>query len=220
MAEVLFFIAALGAIAGAVGVVALKDPFYAVLSLVCHLLALAALFLLLRAQFLAAAQVVVYAGAVMVLYVFVVSYVGGADEPLQSPGPTLRALAPVCAGLLLIELSIAILGSGLTALGEEGARFDPGFGSPERIGQLLLTKFLFAFEAASYLLLVAAVGAVLLARRRRGLDERPEGPRPGDRGVLGRPPDRAGPVPTGTLAEAAGAGAVTPSVPPRRKGGW
>ncbi len=84
MAEVLFFIAAIGAVAGAVGTVSLRNPFYAVLALVCHLLALAALFLLLRAEFVAAAQVVVYAGAVMVLYVFVVAYVGGSDEPLTA----------------------------------------------------------------------------------------------------------------------------------------
>ena len=84
MAEVLFFIAAIGAVAGAVGTVALRNPFFAVLALVCHLLALAALFLLLRAEFVAAAQVVVYAGAVMVLYVFVVAYVGGSGEPMIS----------------------------------------------------------------------------------------------------------------------------------------
>ncbi len=77
--EVFFFLAAIGAIAGAVGTVSLRNPFYAVLALVCHLLSLAALFLLLRAEFVAAAQVLVYAGAVMVLYVFVVAYVGGQD---------------------------------------------------------------------------------------------------------------------------------------------
>ena len=86
MAEVFFFLAAIGAVAGAVGTVTLRNPFYAVLALVCHLLSLAALFLLLRAEFVAAAQVVVYAGAVMVLYVFVVAYVGGQDEPLVRGG--------------------------------------------------------------------------------------------------------------------------------------
>src|SRR3954452_22358631 len=83
MAEVFFFLAAIGAIAGAVGTVSFKNPFYAVLALVGHLLSLAALFLLLRAEFVAAAQVVVYAGAVMVLYVFVVAYVGGQDPELR-----------------------------------------------------------------------------------------------------------------------------------------
>src|SRR3954465_9231916 len=86
MTEVLFFIAAIGAIAGAVGVVSLQNPFYSVLALVFHLLSLAALFLLLQAQFIAAAQIVVYAGAVMVLYVFVVAYIGGGGEPFREGG--------------------------------------------------------------------------------------------------------------------------------------
>ena len=81
MRVLLFFIAGFGAIAGAVGVVVLRDPFFAVLALVGHLLSLAVLFLLLRAEFVAAVQVVVYAGAVMVLYVFVVAYIGGREEP-------------------------------------------------------------------------------------------------------------------------------------------
>jgi len=76
MSQVLFFLAAIGVISGAVGVVVLRNPFYAVLALVAHLLSLAVLFLLLRAEFVAAIQVVIYAGAVMVLYVFVVAYVG------------------------------------------------------------------------------------------------------------------------------------------------
>ena len=69
-------------IAGAVGVVVLRNPFYCVLALVAHLVSLAVLFLLLRAEFVAAVQVVVYAGAVMVLYVFVVAYVGGEADSL------------------------------------------------------------------------------------------------------------------------------------------
>jgi NADH-quinone oxidoreductase subunit J len=175
MTEVIFFVAATGAIGGAIGVVVMRNPFYSVLALVVHLLSLAALFLLLRAEFVAAAQVVVYAGAVMVLYVFVVAYVGGTDEPIQSPGPGLRIAAPLFAGVLVIELCIAMLGSGLKGIGHEGAPYIAGFGSPAEIGRLLLTKFLLPFEVASYLLLVAAVGAVVLARRRRGLpDERPE----------------------------------------------
>ena len=92
MAEVLFFIAAIVALAGAFGTVLLRNPFYSVLALVCHLLGLAALFLLLRAEFVAAAQVIVYAGAVMVLYVFVVAYVGGAG-----PAAARRATGRACA---------------------------------------------------------------------------------------------------------------------------
>jgi NADH-quinone oxidoreductase subunit J len=171
MAAVFFFIAAIGAIAGAIGTVTLRNPFYSVLALVFHLLSLAALFLLLRAEFVAASQVIVYAGAVMVLYVFVVAYIGGGEEPLAGPaGPGLKVASALFAGVLFVELAIAVLGSGLKGIGEEGAPYTAGFGTPAEIGTLFLTKFLIAFEVASLLLLVAAVGAVILARRRSGLE--------------------------------------------------
>jgi NADH-quinone oxidoreductase subunit J len=170
--QLLFFVAGFGAITGALGVVLLRNPFYSVLALVSHLIALAVLFLLLSAAFLAAAQVVVYAGAVMVLYVFVVAYVGGADEELRpAAGGVAGSLGPLFAVLLLVELAIAVIGSSLSALDTRGADVGVGFGSPGEIGQLLLTRFLLAFEAASFLLLIAAVGAVVLARKRRGLEE-------------------------------------------------
>jgi NADH-quinone oxidoreductase subunit J len=171
--DICFFVAALFALGGAAGVVLLRNPFFSVLSLVLHLLALATLFLLLHAQFLAAAQIIVYAGAVMVLYVFVAAYVGGVEEPLTPSGP-LVTLGPLFAAALFIELVIAALGSGLTAINSEGARIDPGFGAPAQFGELLLKRFLIPFEAASYLLLIAAVGAVVLARRRRGLEHMDE----------------------------------------------
>jgi NADH-quinone oxidoreductase subunit J len=172
--QVLFFLAAIGAITGAVAVVMVRNPFYSVLALVGHLISLAALFLLLRAEFVAAAQVVVYAGAVMVLYVFVVAYVGGADEPLHSPGGALKVLGPLFGLALAVELCIAMLGSTLKGISGKGAPYIPGFGTPRQIGQQFLTTYLFPFELASLLLLVAAIGAVVLARRRRGLSEEDE----------------------------------------------
>jgi NADH-quinone oxidoreductase subunit J len=202
MAEVLFFLAAIGAVAGAVGTVSLRNPFYAVLALVCHLLALAALFLLLRAEFVAAAQVVVYAGAVMVLYVFVVAYVGGSGELLTgSTGASLRFVSIVFALALFVELTIALVGTGLSALETEGAGYEAGFGTPAEVGELFLTRFLVAFEIASLLLLIAAVGAVILARRRAGL---------GDEGeisvadALRRPELTASHAQPGSMIEAAG----------------
>jgi NADH:ubiquinone oxidoreductase subunit 6 (subunit J) len=203
MAEVSFFVASLIALAGAGGTVLLRNPFYAVLALVCHLLGLAALFLLLRAEFVAAAQVIVYAGAVMVLYVFVVAYVGGQDRPLSPRhGPGMRAVALVFAGALLVEFAIAIIGSGLTVLDGEGTGWFEAFGSPEEIGRLFLTKFLLAFEIASLLLLIAAVGAVILARRRSGLDD----PRELSVADLMRTDEKGtiGGAERGTLQEAAG----------------
>jgi NADH-quinone oxidoreductase subunit J len=207
VSSVLFFIAAAGVISGAIGVVALRDPFYSVLSLVAHLVSLAVLFLLLRAEFVAAAQVVVYAGAVMVLYVFVVAYVGGGSGPLgerlRGPGPVasgLRLGGAVLGGALLVELLIALLGTGLQAIEGQGAGYSSGprtFGTPAYIGKLLLTRFLLAFEVASFLLLIAAVGAVVLARRRGGLGEEDE------RNLL-TPLDLLRPQGTGTMAEGVG----------------
>jgi NADH:ubiquinone oxidoreductase subunit 6 (subunit J) len=165
MEAVVFWFAAVLAVAGALGIVAQRNPFYSVLSLVVHLLALAVLFLLLRAEFLAAAQVIVYAGAVMVLYVFVVAYVGGLEDPLIEPTPAVRLLSFVFCGALLAELSVAIVGSGLKALDTHGADLQSGFGSPAQIGELFLTKFLIAFELVSLLLLIAAVSAIVLASR-------------------------------------------------------
>jgi NADH-quinone oxidoreductase subunit J len=168
--DILFFIAAIGALAGALGVVLLGNPFYSVLSLVCHLLGLAVLFLLLNAEFIAAAQVVVYASAVMVLYLFVVAYIGGADEPLRPESGPISTFGPLFAVAVAIELCIAFIASGLEAIDSGGPDVGAGFGSPGQIGQLLLTNFLVPFEAASFLLLMAAIGAVVLARRRRGLE--------------------------------------------------
>jgi NADH-quinone oxidoreductase subunit J len=194
LSAVVFFIAAIGAITGAIGVVVLRNPFYSVLALACHLVSLAALFLLLRAEFVAAAQVVVYAGAVMVLYVFVVAYIGSGEQ--LASGAVLRVLGPLFALALAIELCIAMLGAGLKGVSSKGAPYVAGFGTPEHIGRLFLTKYLFPFEIASILLLMAAVGAVVLARRRRGLE-------PEEERVLFHL-DAPRPAYTGTMAEAAG----------------
>jgi NADH-quinone oxidoreductase subunit J len=216
MAEVLFFIAGIGAISGAIGVVRISNPFYSVLALVFHLLSLAALFLLLRAQFVAAAQVVVYAGAVMVLYVFVVAYVGGSQMPMRpAGGPVLNVGAVIFSVALFVELVIAFLGSSLQAIDSDGAQYDAAFGTPGQIGELLLTKFLLPFEVASFLLLIAAVGAVVLARRRGGIaDQAPA-----------TPLDRPRPLGTGTMAEAVGillpeGSGLKEDEPEREKGGW
>lgn len=166
MVEVAFFAGAIGALGGAIAVIGLRNPFYSVLALVVHLVSLAGLFLLLYAEFVAAAQIVVYAGAVMVLYLFVAAYVGNIDEPLWEPIPGQRLIAPLLGLALFVELSIAVLGTALKTLESEGPEIASGFGSPAAIGELLLEDFLIAFEAASLLLLLTAVGAVVLAGRR------------------------------------------------------
>jgi NADH:ubiquinone oxidoreductase subunit 6 (subunit J) len=201
MSEVFFFFAAIGAVAGAAGTVMLRDAFHSVLALVCHLIFLAMLFLLLRAEFVAAAQVIVYAGAVMVLYVFVVGYVGGMRAGLAgAAGPALRAISVIAALALFIELSIALIGSGVEALDSEGAPYKAGFGEPASIGHLFLTDYLVAFEVASLLLLTAAVGAVILARRRSGLTD----VREISVAEAMRTPLTKGDEPEGTMIEAGG----------------
>ena len=210
MSSVLFFIAAIGVISGAVGVVVLRNPFYSVLALVSHLVSLAILFLLLRAEFVAAVQVVVYAGAVMVHYVFVVAYVGGEGDSIGerlrgaggngSAASGLRLGGAILGGALLVELLIALLGTGLEAVNGHGAGYVPGpqaYGTPAYIGKLLLTRFLLAFEVASFLLLIAAVGGVVLARRRGGLGE-------DDQREALSPLNLLRPLGTGTMAEGVG----------------
>ena len=204
------------------GVVVIRNAFYSVLALVVHLISLAALFLLLRAEFVAAAQVVVYAGAVMVLYVFVVAYIGGSEEPLRRRLSGARAFGAVpapaamlFAAALLAELCVAVLGSGLKGIDGEGAPFVPGFGSPGQIGELLLTRFLAPFEIASFLLLIAAVGAVVLARRRGGID-------PEDEAVVSAADFfKTLPAQPGSARESGARGGSAPNVPAGgEEGGW
>ena len=164
MEEVAFFAGAIGALGGAIAVIALRNPFYSVLALVVHLVALAGLFLLLHAEFIAAAQVVVYAGAVMVLYVFVAAYVGGVEEPIWEPITGQRFLAPLLAGRALrraLDRDPRHRAQGDRRA--RGRRSRSASARPRRSATLMLERFLIAFEAASILLLIAAVG-----RRRPG----------------------------------------------------
>ena len=162
----IWLLAAAGCLATGVAVVSLTNPFYSALALIGNLASLAVLFLLLSAEFLAAAQVLVYAGAVMVMFLFVVAYLGGrADAPWAGEQPLLRAAAVVAAGALLVEI-VVVLG---LAWGDSlaGPADVPGsFGSPAQIGEVFLTDHLLAFEITSIVLLVAAVGGVVLGTTR------------------------------------------------------
>ena len=170
MAEVLVWIVWLVAAAACLGsgiaVVTMTNPFYSALSLIANLASLAVLYLLLAAEFLAAAQVLVYAGAVMVMFLFVIAYLGGrADAPWAGGSPLLRGAAVVAAAALLVEV-VVVLG---LAWGDElngAAEVSDSFGSPAEIGRLFLTDHLLAFEITSIVLLVAAVGGVVLGTTR------------------------------------------------------
>jgi len=161
----LWFLAAFACLGSGIAVVTFADPFYSALALIGNLGSLAILFLCASAEFVAAAQVLVYAGAVMVMFLFVIAYLGGRADAPWAGGPSwLQVGAVVAAGALLVEIVVVI---GLAAgdhLDHE-AKITDAFGSPAQIGRLFLTDHLLAFEITSIVLLVAAVGGVVLGTR-------------------------------------------------------
>jgi NADH-quinone oxidoreductase subunit J len=155
------------AIGCALGVVFHRNPVHCALLLVGVLLSLAGVFILLHAQFVAALQVIVYAGAIMVLFLFVVMLLNVKGEtPLLTPGAA-KGFGFLFGLIVATELLWIVLQPG----GPEGAAPVPAplpadFGSPAALGRLLYTTWLYPFEITSILLLVAVVGAVVLAKRK------------------------------------------------------
>ncbi len=170
MELVIFALAAVGAVAGGVGIIASRSPVRSALSLLLVLGCLAALSLLLSAQFIAALQIIIYAGAIVILFLFVVMLLhahSGETAPNR-----LGWLTP--AGIVLGAILLAGLlgtvrdGGGVASIGAE-------FGTAEAVGQTLFTTFMLPFEAASVLLLIGIIAAVIIGR-----------------------PEPASPAPTGT----------------------
>ncbi len=165
-----WFAAAFACLASGIAVVSFRNPFYSALALIGNLGSLAVLYLLLSAEFVAAAQVLVYAGAVMVMFLFVIAYLGGeADAPFAGRHGWHTAGAIIAAAAILVEIVVAI---GLNAGGRLSHEADIGanFGSPSQIGRLFLTDHLLAFEVTSIVLLAAAVGGVILGHHSRSVD--------------------------------------------------
>ena len=164
MAHATFVLVAALAVASAVGLIVKKNPIHGALFLVVNLGCVAVLYLTLGAEFLAAAQVIVYAGAIMVLFVFAIMVlIPGKEETGPDPRRRWRLLA-LPAGALLFAQLILIVG----AVRRTSGPGSPGrvSGSVEAIGRLLFTDYLFPFELTSVLLLAAMVGVMLLARKR------------------------------------------------------
>jgi NADH-quinone oxidoreductase subunit J len=164
---IVWIVAAAACVGTGIAVVTLTNPFYSALSLIGNLASLAVLYLLASAEFVAAAQVLVYAGAVMVMFLFVIAYLGGrADAPWAGGPRVLRAAVVVASAALLANVVVAL---GLAASDSltDAAEISDSFGSPEEIGRLFLTDHLLAFEITSIVLLVAAVGGVVLGIRAR-----------------------------------------------------
>ena len=165
-----YFFAAI-AVAASMLVIAQKNPIYSVLLLIASFGALSGLYVLLEAPFVAVIQIIVYAGAIMVLFLFVVMLLNAPQE--ETPEDIARhvlarAGGAVTVGSLLAMALVIELIWALTKAGGEAGRF-PGaaVSSVRAIGRLLFTEYAFPFEVTSVLILVAMVGAVVLARRER-----------------------------------------------------
>jgi NADH-quinone oxidoreductase subunit J len=166
---VIFYLAGAAALGSAIAVVTQQNPFLAALFLILHLAALATLFLVLQADFLAAAQVLVYAGAVMIMFLFVIAYLGDRADIELRRGSIGAAIAIAAGAAILIETIIAVSSS--SGILGSPAEVTDSFGSPARVGETFLTNYQVAFELVSIVLLVGAVAGVVLGAARLG----PEG---------------------------------------------
>jgi NADH-quinone oxidoreductase subunit J len=167
LAIAVFFIFAALAVVGGIGVVAFHQPIRSVLSLVVVMLSLSVLFLLLSAQFIFAVQIIVYAGAIMVLFLFVIALLGPARE-LGRGRLRFQTWLSLLFILVLFGLIYALI-QGIQYRQPENADLSL-FGSVQSIAVGLFTTYLYPFELTSILLLTAAIGAIYLSRKR--IDER------------------------------------------------
>lgn len=162
MSLVTFAVLAVLAVGSAAGMLLRKNPIHGALFLVINLASVAALFLTMRAEFLAAVQIIIYAGAIAVLFVFAIMVlIPGKEETGPDPLRRQRWLAVPVAGVFLILVAL-VLGSAVLA----GAPKPPVPGGTVAVGRLLFTDYLLPFEVTSVLLLAAIVGVMALTKRR------------------------------------------------------
>jgi NADH-quinone oxidoreductase subunit J len=163
----LFMALASIAIISAVAMLASRGAVYSALFLVLNFLTIAILYLLLNAAFIAMVQITVYAGAIMVLFLFVIMLLGSERETRKSLVPWQAPIALLLVVALMVILVVAV-SSNAPDFQAVVADLTEGFGSPAAVGQLLFSRYLVPFEVTSLLLLVAMVGAIVLTRRRGG----------------------------------------------------
>jgi NADH-quinone oxidoreductase subunit J len=171
----LFYLFSGVAIVASALVIGQRNPMYSIMLLIASFGALSALYIQLDAPFVAMAQIIVYAGAIMVLFLFVVMLLNAPQEdaaewdrahPLRRSG--IGRFGAVLAGLLIVQLVWALI-RGTDSAAAVGARGDvAAISSVRSVGRVLFSDYVFAFEATSILILVAMVGAVLLAAREPG----------------------------------------------------
>lgn len=161
MEQILFIVFGAISVGGAIMVVTRRHPMASALYLILTLFAVAALFVLRQAHFLAAIQVIVYAGAVVVLFIFVIMLINVPQDKLPVERLTgMRFLGVVGAGLLILESALVARRFGMAGTPAADS------GSVEAVGRALFTDYLLAFEITSVLLLAAVIGAIALAKRK------------------------------------------------------
>ncbi len=162
MVWVVWVVAALALLGSGFAVVLFSNALYSALSLIVNLASLAILYLLLSAEFVTAAQVLVYAGAVMVMFLFVIGYIGTDARTPWAHGPRIGGVAATVAGLAILGEVIAAVALETNGSLSTAAEITRSFGSPAEIGRLFLSDHLLVFEVTSIILLIGAVGGVIL----------------------------------------------------------
>ena len=156
-----FFIMAVLIVLSAIGVVAFSNPLYSALALVLNLLTVAGIFALLDAHFLSAVQIIVYAGAIMVLVIFVLMLLNLKTEALKRRSPSFIGIC-VLSGVAFLQVVCPLLDDAFKVFPDSDGAVQ---GTIKEVGKLLYTSYLFPFEAASFLIMAALAGAVMLSKR-------------------------------------------------------
>jgi NADH-quinone oxidoreductase subunit J len=162
---IVFFGLALVAVASATGLLLSKNAIYAALNLILNFVTVSIFYVLLAAPFLALLQITVYAGAIMILFLFVIMLLGAEQLSTGSVLPWQRPAAFVLGAILLVESIYVILFR--TGPATEAVAAPAGFGAPAAIGNLLFNTYLLPFEVISILLLAAMVGAIVLTKKQK-----------------------------------------------------
>lgn len=161
---IIFVIVGVIAVVAALGMLLSNNAVHSALYLILNFVCVAIFYLLLNAPFLAMVQITVYAGAIMVLFLFVIMLLGAEQVPLSSSLRWQMPLGVVMALALLATAAYAIISGGVTLAPQELASEAEVFGSPFQIGDILFQHYLFPFELTSVLLLVAMIGAIVLTK--------------------------------------------------------
>lgn len=149
----------------AIGLVISRNAIYAAMFLVINFIAVALLYIALGAPYIALAQVTVYAGSIMVLFLFVIMLLGGEQSPYVEPVRRKRLMAMLLGVIFLAEMVLFVVLRGSPTVA--GQPVDPAFSTPATLGMLLFDRYLLPFEMTAGLLLIATVGAIFLTRQRR-----------------------------------------------------